>query len=154
MSFIVHLLAGLFLFLKAAVRWVTLLKTVVSGVGKDAEDLQQEELKTVFKSEAIGRGREGKVGALVFEGVSLLIFNVFGYFLLILCFISILRDCKAFSLRRKEGETRLFTPTTESFFGQFTSVLDFIVRCCALCSSWVVGEESFPRGLRPKSVLE
>ena len=36
MSIIVQLLAGL-LFLKAAVRWVTLLKTEVSGVGKDAE---------------------------------------------------------------------------------------------------------------------
>ena len=38
MSIIVQLLAGLFLFLKAAVRWKTLLKTEVSGVGKDAEN--------------------------------------------------------------------------------------------------------------------
>ena len=35
------------------------------------------------------------------------------------------------------------------------SVYSILVYCpffCALCSSWVVGEESFPRGLRPKSV--
>ena len=92
----------------------------------------QVELKTDFKSEAKGRGREEKVGALVFEEVSrLLIFNILGYFLLILCFIFMFRVCKAFSLRRKVGETRLFTPTTESFFGQFSSVLDFIVCFCA-----------------------
>ena len=45
-------------------------------------------------------------------------------------------------------------PTTESFFGQFSSVLDFIVGYCALCSSWGVGEESFPRGPGPSSIDE
>ena len=29
-----------------------------------------------------------------------------------------------------------------------------IVRFCALCSSWVVGEESFPRGPGPCSIYE
>ena len=45
-------------------------------------------------------------------------------------------------------------PTTESFFGQFSSVLKFIVGYCALCSSWGVGEESFPRGPGPSSIYE
>ena len=63
-------------------------------------------------------------------------------------------QCKAFSLRRKEVLTRLLTPTTESFFGQFSSVFEVFVGYCALCSSWGVGEESFPRGPRPESVLE
>ena len=63
------------------------------------------------------------------------------------------RACKAFSLRGKEVMTRLFMSTTESFFGQFSSVLDLLL-VVVLCSSWGVGEESFPRGPGPSSIYE